>query len=542
MILLGSIDALRAERPERAGPTVPICHLRSIVAVDLSLAVDWVRLRRAIGGQLAALVAATLLVMLLERGLGVRQASSVYLLAVASVAIAFGSVAAVGTAIGAFLTYNFLFVSPYYTFTVGEPNEIVTLLLLLVLGLVISELTGAARGRAEAAMRSEREARATAEIARRIGEARRLREALPPVLDALRAEVQAARAWLQVTDEGRPGQPLADTGEGELPDARIHHVVRRGRSGRDAWLKISGPGAASRDAEPAGVVLRVPMERAGEAAGALWLVRVAATGLPNREETRLLIAAADIVAQAIDRDRLATRAVELEVARRADEAKTALLDSVSHDLRTPLAAIRAAAGTLADPAVTWTDVERRATASDIDAQAAHLAGMVSALLDMSRIRTGSLAPRTRPVPVDELITSVAARFAKAGDDGRVSLDLPGDLPLVLADPVLLEQALANVLDNALRHAGGAAVAIACRAQGTERLELLVDDAGPGIGPGDLARLNRGLAVAAARPEGASGMGLAIVRGFVEAMHGSLAFAESPLGGLRVRIELPVAAR
>src|SRR5438270_1129646 len=122
--------------------------------------VSWSRVGRALGAQLLALTVATAAVLILERVIGIRQASSVYLLAVATVAIAFGSAAAAGTAIGGFLVYNFLFVQPLYTFSVGEPSAILNLLLLLIVGILIGRLAGLQRDRAGEAMRREREARA----------------------------------------------------------------------------------------------------------------------------------------------------------------------------------------------------------------------------------------------------------------------------------------------------------------------------------------------------------------------------------------------
>ena len=143
--------------------------------------------------------------------------------------------------------------------------------------------------------------------------------------------------------------------------------------------------------------------------GSVWFLREETLGRPSPAETRMLLATSEQIAQGIRRDRLADQATDLEVAIRSDELKSALLDSVSHDLRTPLASIRAAAGNLADSELAWSVEEQRSAARDIDDQAERLSGLVTALLDMSRIRSGALRAEPEVLPADDLVRGVLAR-------------------------------------------------------------------------------------------------------------------------------------
>jgi two-component system, OmpR family, sensor histidine kinase KdpD len=504
-------------------------------------AVNWSRVGRALGAQFLALFAATAVAMLLERGIGLHPASSVYLLAVAAIAIGFGTAAAVGTALGAFLTYNFLFVPPLYTFTVGAPNEILNLLLLLILGILIGRLAGLQRDRARDAAQREREARALFAVTRSLAGARRARDAFPTILDRLRGETRMRRLWIGLGPTEAQEQVFADTGEGQLPRISQHFVLRRTVDERHSdWVRIKATGRKA-EAQATEHAYRVAISDGTDATGSLWALRGLNTGPPTAEESRLLAATADSIGQSVLRDSLARQAIDLEIAQRSDELKSALLDSVSHDLRTPLATIRAAAGSLADDEISWTDAERDRTARQIDFEAERLNRIVSNLLDMSRIQGGAIQPEIEMLPVEEACRAVLQRAALSLGERPVRLEVTPDLPPVLADPVMLEEVLVNLLENVVRYTPHDAPVLMAASAEDSKILLRVDDGGTGIPPEGLAKIfekfyrdpsTRG------RSGRGTGLGLAVVKGMIEAMDGNVWATRSELGGLGIRIELP----
>jgi two-component system sensor histidine kinase KdpD len=248
------------------------------------------------------------------------------------------------------------------------------------------------------------------------------------------------------------------------------------------------------------------------------------------------------VAQALRRDRLAAAAADAEIERRSDELRSALLDSVSHDLRTPLATIRAAAGSLADPAIELDEAERRATARAIDEEAERMNRLVDSLLDMSRIQSGTLATDLEVTPLTELLEPILERY-RPRVTGRLAVTIPDDLPALTVDQIFLSQALANVLDNAVTHsASGADIAVSAAAIGDD-VEIRVEDSAPGVSADALPRLFDRFyrAPAAANPSRRGvGLGLTVVRGLIEAMGGTVRASASDLGGLAITIRVPAA--
>jgi two-component system, OmpR family, sensor histidine kinase KdpD len=495
------------------------------------------------GGEiLAALSLATALSALLRASVDLADPSPVYLLAVAVVAIRRGTVAALAVAVAAFLTDNFLFVEPRYSFVVARPQQLATLVLLLVLGGLIGRLAGGLRDRTEEALRREREAQALYAISRILGSVDPLERALHGVVAELVARGQLARAWITETvAEGRE-RPIADSDPSRaLPDVAGFALLRRDDAGQSAsWHRIRPPLAhASTSAD--GVPCRVMLAAGGFELGSLWAARHRAAGMPTPEVTRLLGAAADQVAQAIQRRRLAAAAAEADVARRGDEAKSALLASVSHDLRTPLATIRAAAGTLAEAELEVTPADRARLGRAIDDEAARLNRLVTNLLDLSRIEGGAVQPELEQVSIGLAVESTLDRLAPTLAGRPVQTDVPDTLT-ALADPILLDQVLTNLLENVARHAGpGSAVRITAteRRGRSGEIEIVVEDAGPGVPDDDLGRLFGAFSRApkpGRRVEG-SGLGLAVVQGLAAAMGATAWATRSDLGGLAIHLAL-----
>ncbi len=339
---------------------------------------------------LVALAAVTLVVAFLENQVDVPDASSVYLLAVVAVAVAYGTTPAILTAVGAFLIYDFLFIQPIFTLTVRDPREWINLLLLLVIGAIVGRLAGRQRDMAAAAQAGEREARALFGISFTLATQRDIGDALASIAGSLRGETRMSRVWITLgetvaADAREPGSTQA------LPSAPAVHATLRRRPGDQPaeWVRVHVPSRMSRNAkDPAESVYRVAITAGEETFGSLWASRPRGSGGPGAGETRVLAAAADQIGGSLERRRLLRDAMSAEVSRRSDALKSALLDSVSHDLRTPLASIRAAAGTLMDPDVSWPEDQRREIAASIDHEAEWLNRLVTNLLDMSRIEAG----------------------------------------------------------------------------------------------------------------------------------------------------------
>ena len=278
------------------------------------------------------------------------------------------------------------------------------------------------------------------------------------------------RVWIGILGDRQPGA-------GGWPTAGRRRRSRRRRSiSSSAGCPATCPPSGSRSTlrrrpaerraqpgSPAEITLRVPITSNGTTLGSIWARRTRQAGLPERPETRVLSAAADQLGRALERDRLVREAMSIEVARRSDALKSALLDSVSHDLRTPLASIRAAAGSLMDPAVNWSPEDERATAASIDREADRLNRLVSNILDLSRIEAGGLVAHHSAFPLEDLVPDVLERLEPVLGERPIEVDIPAGLPPVDIDEVFIDQVLTNLLENTARYAGpGVTVRIAAR--------------------------------------------------------------------------------
>jgi two-component system, OmpR family, sensor histidine kinase KdpD len=538
-------------------PTIQTVTSRRIRSVAIALA--------AIVGLLAVV---SVLVWLLQDRVGVPNASSVFLLAVVAAASRFGTVTAVATAIGAFFVYDLFFIEPVLTLRVEDSGEWLNLILLLVVGVVVGRLAAGQRDRAQAAARREREALALFRIGRSLATRSSTAAILPELASTLQAETVMDRVRITVgnpagiertaADQTVP-KAVGDTAAGEtrvdgLPATAwtppaSHHALRRTPGDAPAeWVRIHQPARESHgrgDAE----AYRVSIDFGDRRLGSIWAVRPRHDGLPDPTQTRLLSAAADQIGQALELDRLGREAGEVEIARRSDALKTALLESVSHDLRTPLASIRAAAGTLLDRAAPLDHDIQTATAQAIDREAEHLNGLVTNLLDLSRIEAGELRVDPEPFELGPLVERVLDRL-RARLAGRIiDADIPDDLPPVLVDEVLIDQVLTNLFENAIKYTGDPA-RIRIRAtvgepsaRAASRVSLKVEDDGPGVPDEAIGRVFDRFfrfphPTEPSRP--GSGIGLTVVRGLVEAMGGSATASRSALGGLAIELVLPSA--
>ena len=490
----------------------------------------------------------SLLTAALQDGLGVRNAASVYLLAVVAVGLGYGSGYAISTGLASFLLYDFLFIQPRYTLQVGSAEEWLDLLLFLVVAVAIGRLGALQLQRRREAELRGAEARAMFEMTREIATAASALEAAPLLAARLAREAQMSRVWIGLGPSIGEERVVADSD----PEAARPRTATRltlqfvGSDTKPAWTRVreSAPAARpSRDAADAPSVYRFPVTAvtAGTATiGSLWATRPTGDPLPGRSHSRLMAAAADQLGQAVVRDHLAAEATAAEVARQSEALKSALLDSVSHDLRTPLAAIRATAGNLADPDVPWTEDGQRAAAESIDREAARLSRLLRNMLDLGRIEGSALKPSLELYELADLVEPVVERAAASINPPNIEVDVPPDLPAVRVDALFIDQILTNLIDNAAQYAPGCHIRVSASAV-DDAVELVVEDGGPGVPQSELNRIfDRFYRVPArqgTRLSGGSGIGLAVVRGLAESMSNSVAARRSSLGGLAIVVRL-----
>jgi two-component system sensor histidine kinase KdpD len=499
---------------------------------------------------LAVLIAVTLVAGILESRFGVADASSVYLLAVVVMASRFGLWPAVATSLVSVVLYDLLFTEPRLAFAVADPQEWLSLLLFLIVAVVTGRLAGLQTERARDASRRAGEAQSLFAISRSLVTARSVQEAGLDIVALLEEGAAMDGIWITIGSSPSQERQVASrpTG-GPRPEPMVHWLLHRGSPQRaDEWVRThTGPpragrsGASPSDEAPADI-FRVVIEADGRPLGSVWARRPHRRGIPGPTETRLLALAADQIGLAMRREELASEATKAEVARRSDTLKSALLDSVSHGLRTPLATIRAVAGGLLDEETATSPEATRRAAAAIDAEAARLSEVVRNVLDLSRIEGNALRADLEVHELGELMRASIRRQRDALPASRLELDLPDDLPPVLVDAVFFDQALANVLENAASYAG-AETRVRLRASIASDeafVDLVVEDAGPGVPDQDLEMLfQKFFRRDGTRPARAGlGIGLSVARGLVEAMGGELLAEHSQLGGLALRFRLP----
>jgi two-component system, OmpR family, sensor histidine kinase KdpD len=446
--------------------------------------------RRLIGGLLAAglLPLLTLILTAARPHLDLADDLLIYLVAVVTITVVGGFWPAVLAAVAASLLLNWYFTEPLHTFTIAEPPNLLALLLFVTVAVAVSSMVHLAARRAVQAAAAREEAAALLELAQTVlGGA----DSPAAVLDHL---------------------TRTHGGQAELTE----------RAG-GAWVRI----AASNADAPLAAASRIDIRDD---------LTLLVTGQAPSATPALIAGYAAQAAAALDRERLRTQAAQAEALAEGNRMRTALLAAVSHDLRTPLASIKASVSSLRQTDVSWSLEDQADFLATIEQNADRLDALIGNLLDMSRLHTGSLQPFLRPTAVDEV-----APVAVGGldDSLRLEMAVPDGFPLVLADPGLLERVLANLFSNALRYspAGRPPELHAALDGSTVRLEVV--DHGPGVPDGQKERIFEPFERAGDRHPGV-GLGLAVARGFAEAMGGRISALDTPGGGLTIRVTLPAA--
>jgi two-component system sensor histidine kinase KdpD len=505
----------------------------------------WVGYAAALG----SVTAVSLFIGFILWQVNIANISMLYLLAVMATAVAFGRGPAIFASVLAFLVFDWFFVEPLHQLTVSDPEEWVSLLFFLLTATVTGQLAAGQRQRAREAQQREREAVVLYDVVRLLGD-NEVEQALVPVAERVRAELQIPGLVIEVwqpdggTRRFKAGNvPAAVTGNGT--SAAAGHILQSGpaatvgdhaTTGR--WVRIVRP---TRGVGVPDYVHLVPIKVDDRRIGALLLVDP--EGHFDSTDDRLVSLAAAQIGIAVDRARLRQEATDAEILRRTDELRRALLNAVSHDLRTPLATIMASASSLRQNDVVWTEDERQGFAQAIEQEAERLNRLVGNLLDLSRIEAGSLQPQKSWQDLEALIEDTVDRLRFVTARHHLRVDIPKDLAPVWIDPVEIGQVIYNLIENATKYAPPDTEILLEVRRMSGALATVVSDHGRGIPAQSIPHLFDPfyrVMDGQPRPQGL-GLGLAIVKGLVEAHDGRVWVENRPGGGAQFTFTLPVSA-
>jgi two-component system sensor histidine kinase KdpD len=483
---------------------------------------------------LMAVAAALGLSLVLRPLLGVENVDLLFLTAIVGIAVRYGLWPSLAASVAASLCYNFFFLPPVYTFTITDPTNVAAFLLFAILAVVVSNLAGRGRTQTVSALQRVRSVESLYAFSRKLASAGTMDDVLWATAHQI-ASMLRVRVVLLLPDNGS----IAVKG-GFPPEDRLEEADLA--AAKWAWQQ-NRPAGRDSDALPGAKWLFFPMRTGRGAIGIVGICRDEPGPLLRAEQRRLLDALADQGALAIERVHLVGDIERVRREAEADRLRSALLTSISHDLRTPLAAVLGAAGALRDLPKSLDDEAKADLLVTIIDESERLNRFIANLLDMTKLESGAVAPNLAPHDVGEIVGSALERAKKILARHRVEVAIPSDLPMIAVDPVLFEQVLFNLLDNAAKYApAGTAIRIQGWAE-RDAVKLQVVDEGHGIPPDDLERIfdkfhrvQRGDQVRAG-----TGLGLSISRGFLEAMHGSITAANrTDRQGAVFTISLPVA--
>jgi two-component system sensor histidine kinase KdpD len=477
---------------------------------------------RPYGIALLAIAVAFVLVKVIEPLVGLESLDLVFLTAIVGVAIRFGLGPSLLAVAAGSLIYKFFFLPPTHTITIASPTNVAALVLFTIVALLVSNLAAQVRGQALAAQARARTTEALYAFSRKLAGVSTLDDLLWATAYQLASQLDA-QVVLLLPD---PDQGIA-VRAGYPPEDRLEPADIAAAKWAYENNRAAGRGA---DTLPGAKRLFMPLGTARGPVGVVGLDVERPGPLLTPEQRRLFDALADQAAVAIERVNLVEDVEAAARAAEADRLRQALLSSISHDLRTPLAAIVGAAGTLRDFGGDLDAAGRSELLATILAESDRLNRFIANLLDMTRLEAGAIAPARAPHDLAEVVGSALQRAGPLLEEHRVTIDLADDLPMVEIDPVLFEQVLFNLLDNAAKYSPeGSTVRIEARATAAGGTAIRVLDEGEGIPPGEAERvfdrfhrIEKGDRVRAG-----TGLGLAVCRGFVEAMGGSIVAGNRP---------------
>lgn len=513
----GSFEITVASEPD-AKPSRPHLRLPGLRAEP-----------RAWGEAVLAVVLASACSWAAEQLFPVASLSVIYMTAVVVVASRRGLGPAIAAAVLGFLAYNFLFTHPRYTFHVSRQGELLTLGLFLAASLVTGNLAARLRARVEAQAAIAERTNKLYDFSRRVAAAATADDVVWASVTHVATTLRCEALLLMPR-----GDDLQVVG-GFPPEDRLE--VRDKSAAQFAWDKGEAAGRGS-DTLPTARWFFLPLIAGERRLGVLGIAYADDRQLA-RTDRRLLDALIDQIALALERLRLTEDLAATQLASETERLRTALLNSVSHDLRTPLVTIIGAAGHLVEGDLP--PEARHDLAENIREEGERLDRYVQNLLDMTRLGHGALKPRLAPQDVAEIVGGARARMHGVLRDHRLRVDLAPDLPLMQADAVLMEQVLVNILDNAAKYAPEGTEIVLGAARRKNMIEISVTDHGPGIPQADLSRVFDMFYRAAGgdRQRAGTGLGLAICKGLVEAMGGMIRAETGSTDGTGTRIIITI---
>ncbi|MBX0328877.1 sensor histidine kinase KdpD [Oscillochloris sp. ZM17-4] len=498
----------------------------------------------AYGWAIAVVAASTTIAGLLWPHLGVSDLALVYLIGIVLVASRFGRGPSVLASVLSVLALNFFFTQPYLTLFVSNPRIVLTLVVILLVALVISSLTARTRRQAEAALQRERRTSALYALSRAYASTRGIAHLISAAVEHTSGTFDGQVALLLPDSAGLvvPWGGLSGWW-GQDITAQMIFAPGQAELGVAGWVyDHAEPAGLGTNTLPGADAIYLPLKGAQGMVGVLGLRPNRRRSALSPEQLHLLETFVSQTALAFERALLAEAAQRSAVQVEAERLRNALLSSVSHDLRTPLAVVAGALSSALDSWEILGDAARIDLIQNAYDEAERLSRLLTNLLEMTRLEAGGLTARKEWQPIEEVVGAVIARMEPRLAGREITLDLPADLPLVPLDAVLIEQVLLNLLENAVKYTPpGAPITLRAEAQGDPPSAILVmlADRGAGLRPGDeatiFAKFNRGSQPAG----GGSGLGLTISQGIVRA-HGGQIWAENrPGGGAIFAFTLPI---
>ena len=466
---------------------------------------------------------------------GIENVDLVFLTAVVSVAARYGLWPSLLASVAASLCYNFFFLPPVYTFTITDPTNIAAFFFFMLIALLVSNVAARVRSQADTAIGRVRTTESLYAFSRKLASTATLDDVLwaTAYQTALMLKV---RVVLLLTEEG-----VLTVKAGYPPEDQLDQADLAAANWARDNDRAAGRGS---DTLPGAKRLFLPMRTGRGAIGVIGIDDDRTGPLLTPDQRRLLDALVDQGALAIERVLLVEDMDRVKRTVESDRLRGALLTSISHDLKTPLASVLGAASTIRDLDAGLTDEEKRDLLATVIDESERLNRFIANLLDMTKLESGAIVPNTARHDLSEIVGSALRRANKILIHHKVTLELAADLPMLELDAVLFEQVLFNILDNAAKYAPPDTTISVRAMRDRGQIALQIMDEGSGIPQGELEsvfdkfyRAQKGDHV---RP--GTGLGLAISRGFVEAMHGTItATNRADRSGAVLTIRLPIPA-